>query len=63
MANITETVWTISELLPNNVYSLNVAAVNSLGISQSSLSINFQTEEEGMYEREREREREKADSK
>ncbi|CAG2161346.1 unnamed protein product [Oppiella nova] len=42
----TETVWTISELLPNNVYSLNVAAVNSLGISQSSLSINFQTEEE-----------------
>ncbi|CAG2102462.1 unnamed protein product [Medioppia subpectinata] len=42
----TETVWTISELLPNNVYSLNVAAVNSLGISQSSLSINFQTQEE-----------------
>lgn len=29
------------------MYSISVAAVNSLGISQSSLSINFQTEEEG----------------
>ncbi|XP_054161030.1 cell adhesion molecule DSCAM-like, partial [Oppia nitens] len=43
----TEMVWTISDLSPNNMYSLSVSAVNSLGMSQSSTpAINFQTDEE-----------------
>ena len=42
-----EVSWSISDLLPMTNYSISVAAVNSLGISDPSPPITFQTEEEG----------------
>ncbi len=43
----TDTLRTISDLLPMSNYSISVAAINLLGISEPSLEIRFQTEEEG----------------
>lgn len=42
-----ESTWTISDLSPMTNYSMSVAAANSLGISEASQPITFQTEEEG----------------
>ena len=44
----TETSWLIADLFPMTNYSLKVAAVNSLGMSELSSSFAFTTDEEGI---------------